>query len=117
MSNNTGNDMSNELANKEESIPGTMEDLRNVKKFWDHYKIPIREEDMAWVDQKLNSKDETLSLPDKKRIQFLIAFGHCTDTEVFKDEVFNKTNENSKKIVYNYQFNEDVDDMLTKKEK
>lgn len=109
--------MSDELANKEENIPGTMEDLRNVKKFWDHYKIPIRKEDMDWVDKKLDSKNENLSLPDKKRIQFLIAFGHCTNTEVFKDEVFNKTNENSKKIVYEYQFNEDVDNMLANKDK
>jgi len=109
--------MNDELANKEENIPGTMEDLRNVKKFWDHYKIPIREEDLAWVNQKINTKDETLSFQDKKRIQFLIAFGHCTDTEVFRDEVFNKTNENSKKIVYNYQFNEDLTIALTDEEK
>lgn len=109
--------MNDELANKKESIPGTMEDLRNVKKFWDHYKIPIRKEDLDWVDKKINAKDETLSLQDKKRVQFLIAFGHCTDTEVFKDEVFNKTNENSKKIVYDYQFNEDLTTALTDEEK
>ena len=108
--------MNDELASKKESIPGTMEDLRNVKKFWDHYKIPIRAEDLAWVDEKINAKDDTLSFQDKKRIQFLIAYGHCTDTEVFKDEVFNKTNENSKKIVYKYQFNEDLTTALTDEE-
>lgn len=106
--------MSDELADtKKDNIPGTMEDLRNVKKFWDHYKIPIRSEDLAWVDEKLQSKDETLSFDDKKKIQFMIAYGHCTDTEVFKDEVFNKTNENSKKIVYEYQFNEDIERVLS----
>jgi hypothetical protein len=98
---------------KAADIPGTMEDLRNVKKFWDHYKIPIREDDLKWVGELLNRKDDSLSIDEKKRIQFLIAFGHCTDTEVFKDDVFTKTNENSKKIVYEYQFNEDVDKMLT----
>lgn len=105
--------MSNGLENKEESIPGTMDDLRNVKKFWDHYKIPIRKGDLAWVEEKISEKDGVLSLDDKKRVQFLIAFGHCTETEVFKDEVFNKTNENSKKIVYDYQFNEDLMTTLT----
>ena len=95
------------------NIPGTMEDLRNVKKFWDHYKIPIRPDDIKWVEGLLSRQDTTLTLDEKKRIQFLIAFGHCTDTEVFKDDVFAKTNENSKKIVYEYQFNEDVEKMLT----
>lgn len=98
---------------KQADIPGTMEDLRNVKKFWDHYKIPIRPDDIKWVEGLLSRQDTTLTLDEKKRIQFLIAFGHCTDTEVFKDEVFLKTNENSKKIVYEYQFNEDVEKMLT----
>lgn len=106
--------MSNDLdKNENDSIPGTMEDLRNVKKFWDHYKIPIRAKDMEWVDSKLSSKSDVLNYEDKKRIQFLIAFGHCSDTEVFKDEVFDKTNENSKKIVYEYQFNEDLHTALT----
>ena len=109
--------MSDELANKKESIPGTMEDLRNVKKFWDHYKIPIRKEDLEWVDKKINAANGTLSFQDKMRVQFLIAFGHCTGTEVFEDEVFNKTNENSKKIVYDYQFNEDLMSTLTDEEK
>ena len=98
---------------KQADIPGTMEDLRNVKKFWDHYKIPIRPDDIKWVEGLLSRQDTTLTLDEKKRIQFLIAFGHCTDTEVFKDDVFAKTNENSKKIVYEYQFNEDVEKMLT----
>ena len=108
--------MENSLENAQENIPGTMDDLRNVKRFWDHYKIPIRPEDMKWVEDKLNSTDTLLSYQDKKRVQFLIAFGHCTDTEVFKDEVFKKTNENSKKIVYEYQFNEDVENILAQEE-
>lgn len=97
---------------KEENIPGTMEDLRNVKKFWDHYKIPIHKKGMDWVDAKLSGEDQSLSLKDKQYVQYLIAFGHCTPTEVFKDEVFTKTNENSKKIVYKFQFDEDMDNML-----
>lgn len=101
---------------KEDNIPGTIEDLRNVKKFWDHYKIELRQVDLDWVDKRLADDNQTLSIQDKKRIQFCIAYGHCTDTDVFKDEVFDKTNENSKKIVFEYQFNEDVDNMLAGEE-
>jgi len=100
------------LEDKQQDLPATIEDLRNVKKFWDHFDIPLPEGAKEWVDAKLNEKNPELTYEDKLQLQYYIAYGHCSDAEVFKDPIFEKANANSEKIVYERQFEKDLEKTL-----
>ena len=101
------------LEDKKQDLPGTIDDLRNLKKFWDHFKVPLPEGAYPWIEAKLGEEDPELTYDEKLKVQFYIAYGHCADNvEVFKDAIFEKANANSEKIVFERQFEIDLDKTL-----
>lgn len=93
-------------------IPGNIEDLKNAKNFWDEYNITLPKGAKEWVEAKLAEPNPQLSHKDKKLIQYFLAYGQCDpNVEIFKNPLFNTAIEASKKIVYNYQFDLELEEI------
>lgn len=104
----------NILKDNKQKLIGTIQDLRDLKKFWDNYKVKLPNGAYEWINNKLNDKNDSLTDNDKLRIQYYIAYGHCANIDIFKESIFKQVKENSKSIVYFHQFEQDVEEILTK---
>jgi hypothetical protein len=96
------------------ALTGSVYDLHDLRKFWNNYKIKLPNGANEWIDAKLSETNVVLTDSDKLRIQYYIAYGHCINTDIFKESIFKQVYENSKQIVYLYQFEQDIENELTK---
>ena len=102
----------NDLEDKKQELSGTIDDLKNLVKFWDHFKIPLPDGAMDWINTKLAEPSPTLSRDEKLEVQYFVAYGQCSGADVFADDIFAKPIENSQKIVYERQFEKDLNKII-----
>ena len=91
----------------------SLTDLKQLKQFWERFKIPLPDGAMEWINTRLAQGSEKLSQKDQEKIAYFICYAHLQGPEVLQADYFKVVNDIAPKIVYAYQFDQDVERLLT----
>jgi hypothetical protein len=89
----------------------TMEDVKNVRDFFDHFKIEMPQYLTDHLAAMENAENIDEKLHDEMRVQVARAIAE-SEHEIFKDQLFEEVIPNCQKAWFDRQFSEDFEEAM-----
>lgn len=89
----------------------TIEDVKNVRDFFDHFKIDMPQYLSDHLNNMENADSITEELHDEMRVQVARAITE-SEHEIFKDQLFEEVIPNCEKAWFDRQFSDDFEEAM-----